>query len=318
MKPDIHDPEVLLAYVEGELTGDEAATVERALRDDGALRSLVEAMRADRAALRAWPDEEAPAGLTDDAVQHLERGSLLGDASGRERGGRRWRIGPTLVYSGLAAALALAAALYVQTTGGNRSPDRLERTYDVAEAERAEPRQFDPERRRADGAGAVDDYGDRAGEEDVDQAAPAPSEVAPTPDAEALAEGSRSQRVGADDVDDGLGATLSRSAEPAAAATAAPAAEAPAPPADEAADRPLQPAEDAAPASPTLGTSDPARVGDEVSKAAAVLQEPAAGPSPQRFDLSTLLGPLPWKANVAPAAELRGLRVTPPTTQPAR
>jgi hypothetical protein len=77
MIPNRDDEHELLAWIEGELSDREARAVEARLADHPDLRQLCEMMRADRAALRAMGDVDAPEGLVDDVQHALERSALL-------------------------------------------------------------------------------------------------------------------------------------------------------------------------------------------------------------------------------------------------
>jgi len=134
---DRYDQDLLLDYLEGELDDDRRAQLDALLAEDPQLGALLEALSADRAALRALPREQAPADLTHDVTQSLERRMLLDDdavdtgpmpiARGRDlpgepTGGLRW--GRIAGLSALAASVALAAGIVVITLG----PDPLTRT----------------------------------------------------------------------------------------------------------------------------------------------------------------------------------------------
>ncbi len=78
MKSDPLDPNVLLDYVEGELSSAARSEVERQLAADPALRELVQAMQSDREALRSLPRLDPPVHTRGDAEHALERDLLLG------------------------------------------------------------------------------------------------------------------------------------------------------------------------------------------------------------------------------------------------
>lgn len=73
-----YDENLLIGYVEDELSGDERTRVQRWLDADPGLRRLIEGMVADRAALRRLPEPAAPEGLLDEVDAGLEREMLLG------------------------------------------------------------------------------------------------------------------------------------------------------------------------------------------------------------------------------------------------
>jgi len=122
-----YDHEQLIDYIEGELPPEAMARVDAMLAADARLRRLIEAMKADRKALRAMPADEVPYPIVDDVLGGLERQMLLGDASDSadidpieaEAQRRRMRIGPRVLrvvsYTGIAAALLLAGGVVVVT-----------------------------------------------------------------------------------------------------------------------------------------------------------------------------------------------------------
>lgn len=122
-----YDHEQLIDYIEGELGPEAMARVDATLATDPKLRRLVEAMKADRKALRSMPADEVPYPIVDDVMGGLERQMLLGDAAEADQDDpiaveaqrRRMRIGPRLLriasYSGIAAALLVAGGVVVMT-----------------------------------------------------------------------------------------------------------------------------------------------------------------------------------------------------------
>ena len=311
MSVDVNDPEVLLAYVEGELSAADRAAVEAALRDEPALRSLVEGLRDDRAALRAWPTEDAPDGLSDQAVrrlERLERESLLDTAADAGAPDRRWRIGPVLVYSGLAAALALAAAVLFQTLDGNvESLTEWDVAYEVAEAEPSESVPGEPGLRGkgAEAADAIDGARGVGADRRADDAQMAAASEAgdaaafdESAQAEELMEGAERQMAEAEyDADTPDGYVMQRAGErSAASATPAPAAEAVPSPADreQAAAGPLPAEAMESPSAARARDSSAFADSADLQKAGPLAAAPADSAAP-RFDLSTLLGPLPWQ-----------------------
>ena len=77
------DEGVVLAWVEGELSGSEADAVARAVALDPALQDWASAVRRDRAALGGLPEERAPARVMRGVEQALERHVLMAARSGR-------------------------------------------------------------------------------------------------------------------------------------------------------------------------------------------------------------------------------------------
>ncbi|MDX9912675.1 MAG: hypothetical protein RBS39_12670 [Phycisphaerales bacterium] len=78
--PDARNPldeGVVLAWIEGELSGPEADAVARAVALDPALRDWAAAVRRDRAAMSTLPEERAPARVMRGVEQALERHVLM-------------------------------------------------------------------------------------------------------------------------------------------------------------------------------------------------------------------------------------------------
>lgn len=115
---DKYDQNLLLGYVEGDLSPADAARVEKLLADDPRLRTLLEAMRCDRQALRAMPPEAVPAGLMEQITLRLERRMLLDEPTPVEqtrRDRQTFRLHRTLIYSGLAAMILISAGVVLST-----------------------------------------------------------------------------------------------------------------------------------------------------------------------------------------------------------
>lgn len=69
----------MLAYVEGELSGDDATALETSLSSRPELLERLHSMRDDRASLRDLPEVTAPSALVDDVLGQVERSMLLDD-----------------------------------------------------------------------------------------------------------------------------------------------------------------------------------------------------------------------------------------------
>ncbi len=324
------DPLHLLAYVEDDLAPAERPAVEAALAADPALRSLAEAMRADRAALRQTPPAEAPPRLTDPALEQLERLSLLDETPDVTRAPRRLRLTPLLAYSGLAAVLALAAAVvFISLRNGGGGDDG--EAYTVAEgpSPQAEARQAatpmaaeeEADREPADVPGLAAEPSKRGVEtpagdafyagrrevaKDADAPAKAPAPAAPAPLAE---------RGDADP----------RNARPVTLGEVTLAAPSAARPQEQKRDGTRarnaalsDRAAEAAPAAGPVAGDDAGPWGFERSAVDPTGQATANGfgttvSHPIYPDLSWLLGPLPWVVQpVDPSRQLRGLKIEPP------
>jgi hypothetical protein len=92
--------ELLSAYVDGELNGEQLAQVEQRLRTDSAAQQLVDELRSLSTTLQAMPRESVGENLSKSVLQRVERTKLPEKASATG-GARRWGW----------AAMALAAAL---------------------------------------------------------------------------------------------------------------------------------------------------------------------------------------------------------------
>ncbi len=124
--PDPYDENMLLGYIEGELSPDEAARVEQLMREDARLRHLIAELVRDRRHLRQMPDESAPPELMQRIQQQLERDMLLAapppEVHHRSRTARRFRIGRLAAYSGLAAMILFSAGIMIHTLVGTTEP----------------------------------------------------------------------------------------------------------------------------------------------------------------------------------------------------
>lgn len=138
---DRHDPNLILDYVEDQLSAIDRARFEESLTRDPALASLVADMQRDREALRSAPPMDPPAGLADAAMQNLERQLLLDHTAFSlpqdNPATSRWRLAPLLAYSGIAAVLLLTASLLVHFLQSEQPEQSLatERpAFDIAQA----------------------------------------------------------------------------------------------------------------------------------------------------------------------------------------
>ncbi len=116
---DRYDPNLILGYVEGELTAADRARVAAILADDPALGALVADLERDRAALRNAKPIEPPHDLADSAIAAIERQLLFEDhtspAASSAASSRRYRLVPLLTYGGIAAVLALTVTVVFQS-----------------------------------------------------------------------------------------------------------------------------------------------------------------------------------------------------------
>jgi hypothetical protein len=115
---DKYDHNLLLGYVEGELTPAEQARVEAMLAGDERLATLLRSMVADREALRTLTPEAVPGDLMEAVNLRLERQMLLDEPTPLEetvRTHKTFRLHRALIYSGLAAMVLISAGVVVQT-----------------------------------------------------------------------------------------------------------------------------------------------------------------------------------------------------------
>ncbi len=110
-----YDQDLLLGYLEGELTDAECAEFERRLAEDDQLRRLLDKLQADREAMRSLPLEQPPAELLDDVTHQLERQMLLEEPEGEGAGSSRSADLPVgrIPWSKVAAYGSLAAAVLI-------------------------------------------------------------------------------------------------------------------------------------------------------------------------------------------------------------
>lgn len=114
--------EQLSAYLDGELSEQEVARIERELETDPQSRRLLEELARTAECVRDLPVESAPAGLRESTVAMLERDMLLG-AAGEEAGGLPHPSRPVLRWLATAAVVALACtAGYFTLSQAGRGP----------------------------------------------------------------------------------------------------------------------------------------------------------------------------------------------------
>lgn len=135
-----YDENLILGYVEGELSSADRVKLEAQLAADPSLAQLVHGLISDRAALRALQREAPPADLVEDVLGKVERGMLLGEADtmpySEPAHVRRFRLSRVLAYSGLAAMLAVSGGLLTYSLTADRL---LETTEQYRAANRATP-----------------------------------------------------------------------------------------------------------------------------------------------------------------------------------
>jgi len=134
---DRYDQDMILGYVEGDLSDEQRAAFEATLADDHELRQLVSQMRLDREALRSLARQSAPVGLVDQVMQAQERDALLGDPAAPEPlplvvPMSRRKIRRVLAYSAVAAVLLLSFSVVLMTL---TPPDLLNNPLSMAQNE---------------------------------------------------------------------------------------------------------------------------------------------------------------------------------------
>lgn len=111
-----YDENVLLAFVEGELTPDQQRLIEQWTAADPRLARLLNAMVADRQILRSVPEPEAPAWLLEDIDADLERSMLLDDGplhAQADQGRQRQAINRMGLGLAVAAMVLIAGGIVI-------------------------------------------------------------------------------------------------------------------------------------------------------------------------------------------------------------
>lgn len=111
---DLHDENLILAYVEGDMPDPQRHEFKLAMMKDARLRRLVEQLQADRDGLRSLPAEAAPAQLMEHVQQHFEREMLLGPQT-RAAQPSRYTFNRIAAFAAMAAMIMLGAGLIYQT-----------------------------------------------------------------------------------------------------------------------------------------------------------------------------------------------------------
>lgn len=121
--------ELLSAYLDGELAGDELAAVERRLVDDPAARATLDAMRGLSSTLKSLPKATADSGFADAVQSHIEvEAATAGDRAAIidrhpcEQAGDPWTPWSGSPRRWVYAGMAVAAALLVMVLSPE-SPD---------------------------------------------------------------------------------------------------------------------------------------------------------------------------------------------------
>ena len=112
-----YDENLILGYLEGDLTPSQRAKFEAQLEADPPLRELVQAMVKDRTALRSLPVETSPAGMMQAVHERLERTMLLDNPAPEAAlpiARHRTRMARVLVITAMAALLLFVAGLVLQ------------------------------------------------------------------------------------------------------------------------------------------------------------------------------------------------------------
>lgn len=127
MSVEQYDENLLLGYVEGELTAEDAARVEAWAADDARLAGLLASMRADRAALSNLPDPPTPEWLMDEVDRQLERAMLV-DVGPRQFAetaiAQRHIMRRIVLGTAVAAMLMVVVGVVISSlTGVGGSPD---------------------------------------------------------------------------------------------------------------------------------------------------------------------------------------------------
>ena len=116
-----YDENLLLGYVEDDLTEKDRAEVERWIAADPRLANLLEAMRGDRKAIRNLPDPAVPDWLIEDIDQGLERTMLLDDSHvgvGSATQEQKHTARRIFAAVGLAASILLVGSVVILSVTG--------------------------------------------------------------------------------------------------------------------------------------------------------------------------------------------------------
>jgi len=120
---DNFDDELLSAYVDGELTGEQLALVEQRLTDDPRAKQLVQELRALRQEVQSLPKETLGEDLRATIMQRAERSMLLGAEQQPSRGAEQKKTSRPSNFASsrrwVWAATALAATLLLMVLTPN-------------------------------------------------------------------------------------------------------------------------------------------------------------------------------------------------------
>jgi hypothetical protein len=106
----------ICAYVDGELTGDEKAEIERHLTSNPQHRALIAELMQHKALLQELPRATVPGDLNEGLTGQLERHSLLGDDAERPIRASIFRIHRWPQFASIAAVIILAVGLGLVVT----------------------------------------------------------------------------------------------------------------------------------------------------------------------------------------------------------
>jgi hypothetical protein len=129
-----YDEEILLGYIEGDLSPEDQRLVEQQAAEDPRLRHLLQAMRADRQTLRDLPEPEPPAWLLDEVDRTLERSMLLGDGEAERQAveQRQRTVLHRIMWTSSIAALFLVAVTVVVVSVTRLGSDSLDYQPELA------------------------------------------------------------------------------------------------------------------------------------------------------------------------------------------
>jgi hypothetical protein len=111
-----YDENMLLGYVEGDLSAGDRAVVEQWVRQDPRLGRLLEQISHDRAAVRQLPDPPAPESIAQELDGQIERLMLMDDTRQPIAGEalrQRFALRKWLVGASIAALFAVASAVVI-------------------------------------------------------------------------------------------------------------------------------------------------------------------------------------------------------------
>ncbi len=129
-----YDEELLLGYIEGDLSPEDQRLIDQQAAEDPRLRHLLQAMRDDRQTLRNLPEPEPPGWLLDEVDRTLERSMLLGEGEAERQAveQRQRTVLHRIMWTSSIAALFLVAVTVVVVSVTRLGSESLDYQPEVA------------------------------------------------------------------------------------------------------------------------------------------------------------------------------------------